>query len=354
MLNTLSIKKPNDMHVHFRDEEMLSLVVPETDNIYQNCIVMPNTIPPITTGEMAKKYKSRINKFVTKGLNLLMTIYLTEYTDINDMIKSYHEKKIFALKLYPQGATTNSEKGVKNIESIFPILSEMEKNGIPLLIHGEDTDKSIDIFDREKSFIDKYLTKIITKFPNLNITLEHITTSEAVQFVKETNNMAASITPHHLASNRNDMLVGGIKPHLYCLPILKRKKHQDALINAATSGNKKFFLGTDSAPHEVKLKENACGCAGVFNTINSIEIITQIFDFKNALENLENFVSTNSSYIYKLPVNQDVISLIKTNYSLKFPENLKKNKLKIKIYNPHFPVYWKINYSRNNASKRKN
>ena len=345
MINKLTINRPNDMHVHFRDGNILSLVVPETDNIYKNCVVMPNTIPPITTGNMAKKYKSKIEKLIRKGLNPLMTLYLTEDTDINDMIKSFDEKNIFALKLYPKGATTNSEKGIKNFENIFPILSAMEKSGIPLLVHGEDTDKSIDIFDREKSFIEKYLIKIINLFPKLKVTLEHITTSEAVQFVKETKNLAASITPHHLASNRNDMLVGGIKPHLYCLPILKRKKHQDALIKAATSGNKKFFLGTDSAPHDINLKENACGCAGVFNTINSIEIITQIFDLNNALENLENFVSTNSSYVYNIPINEDMISLIKIDSPLKFPESLNKDQLKIKIYNPDFPVYWKIKHN---------
>ena len=304
MKKTIIISSPNDMHVHFRDNEILKLVVPETDKIYENCIVMPNTVPPITNGEMAKDYKLRIMKNIKNNLNPLMTLYLNENTDKDDMIQAFKDKTIFAVKLYPQGATTNSDKGVKNLKNIFPLLNQMEINKIPLLIHGEDTDENIDIFDREKSFIDKYLTEIVRTFPQLKITLEHITTYDAVQYVNETANLGASITPHHLASNRNDMLVGGIRPHLYCLPILKRKKHQEALIKVATSGNKKFFLGTDSAPHEIKHKENICGCAGVFNTINSIEIITQIFDEADALSQLENFVSKNSAAFYKIPFNK--------------------------------------------------
>ena len=343
MINKIIITSPNDMHVHFRDNEMLKLVVPETDKIYENCIVMPNTVPPITNGKMAQDYKLRINKYIKNKLNPLMTLYLTEYTDATDMIRAFKAKTIFAVKLYPQGATTNSDKGVKNLQNIFPLLNQMEINEIPLLIHGEDTDENIDIFDREKSFIDKYLTKIVNTFPKLKITLEHITTLDAIQFVKENNNLGASITPHHLASNRNDMLVGGIRPHLYCLPILKRKKHHEALIKAATSGNKKFFLGTDSAPHEIINKENVCGCAGVFNTINSIEIITQIFDSTNTLSHLESFVSKNSALFYKLKPNITKLELIKLDCPIHFDDELIEKKIKIKIYKPNFPIFWKIN-----------
>ena len=342
MINKIIITSPNDMHVHFRDNEMLKLVVPQTDKIYENCIVMPNTVPPITNSKMAKDYKLRINKFIENDLNPLMTLYLTENTDTDDMIKAFKNKTIFALKLYPQGATTNSDKGVKNLQNIFPLLTHMEINEIPLLIHGEDTDKNIDIFDREKSFIDKYLTKIVSTFPKLKVTLEHITTYDAVQFVKETDNLGASITPHHLASNRNDMLVGGIRPHLYCLPVLKRKKHQEELIKIATSGNKKFFLGTDSAPHEIKHKENICGCAGVFNTINSIEIITQIFDTANSLSNLESFVSKNSALFYKIPFNKKKLELTKLDEPILFQDELIEGDLKIKIYKPNFDVNWKV------------
>ena len=342
MINKIIISSPNDMHVHFRDNEMLKIVVPETDKIYENCIVMPNTIPPITNSKMAKDYELRINKCIQNDLNPLMTLYLTENTDANDVIKAFNNKTIFALKLYPQGATTNSDKGVKNLKKIFPLLNQMEINKIPLLIHGEDTNENIDIFDREKSFIDKYLTEIVSTFPKLKITLEHITTYDAVQFVEETENLGASITPHHLASNRNDMLVGGIRPHLYCLPILKRKKHQEELIKAATSGNKKFFLGTDSAPNEIKHKENICGCAGVFNTINSIEIITQIFDEANSLSQLENFVSKNSASFYKIPFNKKKLELIKLDKPITFEEELIKGDLKIKIYKPNFQIYWRV------------
>ena len=341
MINKISIRKPNDMHVHFRDNDMLSIVVPETDKIYQTCVVMPNLAPPITSKKMAMDYLSRIEKHIKNGLKPLMTLYLTENIDIDDMINAFKSKNIIALKLYPQGATTNSEKGVKNFKNIFKILSSMEEHNIPLLVHGEDTDKNIDIFDREKSFIDKHLSKIIHFFPKLRIVLEHITTSDAVQFVKEQNNIAATITPHHLASNRNDMLVGGVRPHLYCLPILKKRSHQDELIKIATSGNKKFFLGTDSAPHDIKLKENDCGCAGVFNTVNSLEILTQIFDEQNCLENLENFVSTNSCDFYKLPKNELKISLIKTNIPIQFKSNLKMHDINLKIYQPNFPIFWK-------------
>ncbi len=342
MINKLTIRTPNDMHVHFRDNDLLSLVVPQTDRYFNYCIVMPNLIPPITNQEMAIRYLNRIKKHIKKGLKPLMTFYLNEKIKIDDMIKAYKNKNIFALKLYPKGATTNSEMGVKNLENIFKILSSMEENNIPLLIHGEDTDKNIDIFDREKSFIDKYLFKIIREFPNLRIVLEHITTSDAVHFVKENKNIAATITPHHLASNRNDMLVGGIRPHLYCLPILKRRNHQEALIKIATSGNKKFFLGTDSAPHDIKLKENDCGCAGVFNTVNSIEILTQIFDQQNSLKNLENFVSNNSANFYNLQQNESTITLIKMDMPINFPKSLKKNNVILKIYKPNFPVFWKI------------
>ena len=343
MKKTMIISSPNDMHVHFRDNEILKLVVPETDKIYENCIVMPNTVPPITNRKMAKDYKSRINKYIKNDLNPLMTLYLTEHTNADDMIRAYKDKTIFAVKLYPQGATTNSDKGVKDLQNIFPLLNQMENEKIPLLIHGEDTDEKIDIFDREKSFIDKYLTNIVRTFPKLKITLEHITTYDAIQFVKENKNLGASITPHHLASNRNDMLVGGIRPHLYCLPILKRKKHQEALIKVATSGNKKFFLGTDSAPHEIKNKENVCGCAGVFNTINSIEIITQIFDTENALSNLESFVSRNSALFYNIKSNKTKLELIKLDRPIHFDDELIKGKIKIKIYKPNFPTFWKIN-----------
>tara|TARA_Y100001968_G_C19373581_1_gene726382 strand:- start:424 stop:1452 length:1029 start_codon:yes stop_codon:yes gene_type:complete len=340
-MKKISIIQPDDWHVHFRDEEMLKLVVPETDKVFGKCIVMPNLVPPITNNSMAIEYQKRIKKHLKK-VKTYLTIYLTENTDAENLVTAFKEKNIFAVKLYPLGATTNSNFGIKNLKNIMSVLAIMEKNDIPLLIHGEDTDPNIDIFDREKYFIDRTLSKIVHSFPSLRITLEHITTFDAINFIKSNSNIVGSITPHHLASNRNDMLVGGIRPHLYCLPILKRKAHQKELIKAAVSGNKKFFLGTDSAPHEIALKENQCGCAGVFNTTYTIQILTQIFENYKALNNLEKFVSINGSKHYKLPINKNKISLIKMNYPIKFKEKLKFNDIEVKIYKPNFDVFWNI------------
>lgn len=341
-VSKIRISKPSDLHVHFRQDEMLELVVPETDKLFKNCIVMPNTTPPITNGKLALNYYKKIKKYIVNNLTPLMTFYLNETIDIKDMIESYKNKVIFALKLYPKGSTTNSQRGVKNFKDIYPILSAMERENIPLLIHGEDTDSNVDIFDREKSFIEKYLDKIVRDFPQLRITLEHITTSDSIDFITQTKNVVASITPHHLAANRNDMFAGGINPHLYCLPILKRRKHQEALIKAATSGSEKFFLGTDSAPHEIHKKESSCGCAGVFNTINCIEIITQIFDHENALDNLEKFLCLNGSKHYNLHVCKQKITLVKKTYPIAFPKTLNKNNLSVKVFKPNFPIFWKL------------
>ncbi len=341
-MKKITIIQPDDWHVHFRDEEMLKLVVPETDKIFGKCIVMPNLVPPITNNSMAIEYQKRIKKYVKKSLKTYLTIYLTENTDEDNLLTAFKEKNVFAVKLYPLGATTNSNFGIKNLESIMSVLSTMETNDIPLLIHGEDTDPKIDIFDREKYFIDRTLSKIVDRFPSLRITLEHITTFDAIDYIKLNKNIVGSITPHHLASNRNDMLVGGIKPHLYCLPILKRKTHQEELIKVAVSGNEKFFLGTDSAPHEIALKENHCGCAGVFNTPYTIQILAQIFENNNALNNFEKFVSIHGSKHYKLPINKNKINLIKKDIPIKFVNKLKINDTEIKIYKPSFDVFWDI------------
>ena len=339
-MKKITLIQPDDWHVHFRDNEMLKLVVPETDKIFGKCMVMPNLIPPIINGRMADEYKTRIKQSVRNNLKTLMTIYLTESLNPIELVKAYKRKQIFAVKLYPLGATTNSDYGIKDVENIAGIISVMEENDIPLLIHGEDISSEVDIFDREKSFIENILTKIVDNFPNLRITLEHITTKDAVQYILSSRNVVGSITPHHLASNRNEMLVGGIKPHLYCLPVLKRKIHQQELVKIAISGHKKFFLGTDSAPHEIHLKENACGCAGVFNTPYTIQIITQIFDNLNSLDNLEKFVSVNGAKHYKLKVNNKKICLKKFNDPIIVKDSLIQNKIKLKIYEPKFPIYW--------------
>ena len=344
-MDQIEIIKPDDWHVHFRDNEILKAVVPETTRHFARAIVMPNVIPPILKGSDALKYKERIKNAIPKNdLFLpLMTLYLTESTNKYELRKSYERREVFAAKLYPAGATTNSDSGVKDIKKIMPVLETMAEIGMPLLIHGEVTDKEIDIFDREKVFIDQKLDFICKELPQVKITLEHITTKEATNYVSEGNkNLVASITPHHLALNRNAIFVGGINPHNYCLPILKREEHREALLKGATSGNSKFFLGTDTAPHLIEDKESACGCAGVFNSTYCLSILTQIFDNQNALSDLETFVSINGPIHYNLKINKKKIKLVKSNQALIFKKELEIKEQKIKIFNPNFPVFWKV------------
>jgi len=344
-LETIEIIKPDDWHVHFRDKEFLNAVVPETSRHFNRALVMPNLIPPILTGQDALNYNQEISKSIPSNhiFNPLMTIYLTEKTNIDEIQNSYKDQTIFAAKLYPAGATTNSESGVKNINSIMPILEKMQKIGMPLLIHGEVTDPSIDIFDREKVFINTILDPICKKLPELKITLEHITTEHAVEYIKNGNsNLGASITPHHLALNRNAIFNGGIKPHYYCLPIIKREKHRKALVDVAISGNKKFFLGTDSAPHTVSHKETACGCAGIFNSTYCIPILAQIFDNEKAIDNLEKFMSINGSKHYNVNTNNQKIKLQKRKSPLVLIKNLDVGKDKVIVFDPDFPIYWEV------------
>jgi dihydroorotase len=344
-MEEIEIIKPDDWHVHFRDNEILRAVVPETTKHFARSIVMPNLVPPILNAKQAIEYKKRIEKAIPPkdSFEPLMTVYLTEETSKDDLKSAYKNGSVFAVKLYPAGATTNSDSGVKDIKKIMPILNMMAEIGMPLLIHGEVTDKEIDIFDREKVFIDEKLDFICKELPDLKITLEHITTTEATQYVKEGNkNLAASITPHHLALNRNALFVGGIRPHNYCLPILKRETHRKALLEVAVSGNPKFFLGTDTAPHLTKDKESACGCAGIFNATYCLLILAQLFDNENSLNNLEKFVSLNGAYHYNLKTNNETILMAKSSEALIFEEYLYFNKQRIKIFEPSFPVFWEI------------
>ena len=344
-MEEIEIIKPDDWHVHFRDHEILKVVVPETTRYFSRAIVMPNLTPPILTGKDAVEYKKRIEKTIPKkdAFLPLMTLYLTEKTNKHELKKSYEEGLVFAAKLYPAGATTNSESGVKDIHKIMPLLETMSDIGMPLLIHGEVTNKEVDIFDREKKFIDEILDFICNKLPSLKITLEHITTKEASLYVKEGNkNLAASITPHHLALNRNAIFVGGIRPHFYCLPILKRENHRQALIKVATSGHPKFFLGTDTAPHLVHDKESECGCAGVFNATYCMPILAQIFENENSISKLESFVSVNGAKHYSLKINKEKIKLSKFREPFKFKKALIVKNINIKIFNPDFPIFWKV------------
>ena len=345
-MEQIEIIKPDDWHVHFRDGEMLKAVVPETTRHFARSIVMPNLIPPILTGKDALRYKARIENTIPKDEKFkpFMTVYLTENTNKKELKESYKNGSVFAVKLYPAGATTNSDSGVKDLSKVMPVLETMERIGIPLLVHGEATDKEIDIFDREKVFIDKSLDYLCRNFPELKITLEHITTEEATKYVLAGNeNLAATVTPHHLALNRNSIFLGGIRPHHYCLPILKREKHRKALLEVVTSkNNKKFFLGTDTAPHLSTDKESSCGCAGIFNAPYCLPIITQIFDNASALSSLERFVSLNGANHYKINYNKSKIKLRKNSTQLSFKKSLKFKNSEIIIFQPDFPVYWNV------------
>lgn len=321
-MTTLTITRPDDWHVHLRDGSVLKDTVRDISRYNGRAIIMPNTVPPATTTALALDYYQRIIAHNTHPhFEPLMTLYLTDKTSVDEIYKAKESGKIFAAKLYPAGATTNSDSGVTSIEKLYPVFEAMEKTGMLLLIHGEVTTQSVDIFDREELFLTEVLAPIVDQFPNLKMVLEHITTSNAVEFVLNANdNIAASITAHHLLFNRNHMLVGKIRPHFYCLPILKRGTHQQALIEAATSGNKKFFAGTDSAPHTRDNKETACGCAGSYTAHASLELYAEVFDKENKLDNLQAFVSFNGADHYGLPRNQDTVTLEKSSW--KVPETL--------------------------------
>ena len=317
-MTTITITRPDDWHIHLRDGDVLADTVKDISRYNGRALIMPNLMPPVINTEMALSYRERIQSHNTHStFEPLMALYLTDQTTTDEIRKAKASGKVYAAKLYPAGATTNSDSGVTSAKKIYPVLEAMQEVGMLLLIHGEVTTDDIDIFDREKQFLDSVLAPIVNDFPNLKIVLEHITTADAAEFVRNANdNVAATITAHHLMYNRNHMLVGGIKPHFYCLPILKRNTHQHALINAATSGSKKFFLGTDSAPHAKDKKENACGCAGSYTAHAAVELYAEVFESQGKLENLEAFASHNGPDFYNLPRNQDTITLTKESWSV--------------------------------------
>lgn len=312
-MSELTITRPDDWHVHLRDAGALPNTCADMARYFGRAIVMPNLTPPAATVPQAQAYYSRIKaamKDLPRHFEPLMTLYLTDQTQAEDVRAAADAAEVHAIKLYPAGATTNSDAGVAQLDALYDTLAVMEEVDLPLLVHGEVTDADIDIFDREKVFIERHLQPITERFPQLRVVLEHITTADAVDFVRGSGpRVGATITAHHLMLNRNDMLVGGIRPHYYCLPILKRASHQQALREAATSGNPKFFLGTDSAPHTIGAKESSCGCAGVYTAHAAIELYAEVFDTLGALDRLEGFASHFGPDFYRLPRNTDTITL---------------------------------------------
>ena len=318
-MKTITITRPDDWHLHVRNGAVLKAVLPYTAKQFARAIIMPNLKPPVTTVAQALAYRELILLALPAEADFtpLMTLYLTGSTSTNEIKSAAQSEHVHAFKLYPAGATTNSDSGVADIKAIYPLLAAMEKYDIPLLIHGEVTDEHCDIFDRERVFVDTSLTNIADNFPGLRIVVEHATTLEAVQFVQAAGaNIAATITPQHLLFNRNALLASGIKPHYYCLPILKREPHRLALIAAAASGNPKFFLGTDSAPHLTSLKESSCGCAGCFSAHAALELYTEAFEQAGALDKLEGFASFYGADFYRLPRNSGTVTLEKTNWRI--------------------------------------
>lgn len=313
---SLTIIQPDDWHLHLRDGAVLTRTVADTANQFARAIIMPNLTPPVTNTAMATEYKARIDAQAT-ALEPLMTLYLTDNTSAEDILAAHASGIVKAVKLYPAGATTNSAAGVTAMENVFEAIATMEEVGMPLLVHGEITHAEVDIFDREKGFIDTQLIPLLERFPKLNLVFEHITTKEAAEFVQTTSyNVGATITPQHLMYNRNNLLVGGVKPHLYCLPVLKRNTHQQALQDAVISGNARFFLGTDSAPHAQGAKESACGCAGCYSAPAAIELYAQVFEDLGILDKLEAFASLNGPAFYGLPQNEKTITLVQQDWQV--------------------------------------
>ena len=315
----LTLTRPDDWHLHLRDGEALASVLPHTARQFGRAIVMPNLKPPVTTVEQAAAYRQRILSVVPAGLSFepLMTLYLTDNTPASEIAKAAASGFVKAVKLYPAGATTNSDAGLTAIEKAYDVLAEMESVGLPLLVHGEVTDQKIDLFDHEKVFIDTVLAPLLQRFPKLRVVMEHITTKDAAEFVASAPaNVGATITAHHLLYNRNAIFQGGVRPHWYCLPVLKRETHREALVAAAVSGSPKFFLGTDSAPHAKMTKEAACGCAGCYTAYAAIELYAEAFEAAGALDKLEGFASFNGPDWYGLPRNADQITLVKETWTV--------------------------------------
>ena len=309
-MQSLTLRRPDDWHVHLRDGDMLRFVAPYTARQFARAIVMPNLVPPVTTIETAQSYRERIRQAAGPGFEPLMTCYLTDQADADEIARGFEQSAWTACKLYPANATTNSAQGVTDIRNIYPALERMQKIGMVFCVHGEVTDPDVDVFDREAVFIERVLTGIIRDFPALKVVLEHITTADAAHFVRDAGpNLAATITPQHLHLSRNALFAGGLRPHAFCLPVLKREKHRLAVRAAAVSGSSKFFLGTDSAPHARDAKESGCGCAGIFNAPYALESYATVFEEGDALDKLEGFASEHGARFYGLPLNEGTVTL---------------------------------------------
>ena len=344
-MHQITLPRPDDWHLHLRDGAMLKAVLPETARHFARAIIMPNLVPPVVTLADAAAYRERILAALPEGMTFepLMTLYLTEGTDPADVERAAASGLVKAVKLYPAGATTNSQSGVRDLDKVMPVLETMARIGLPLCTHGEVTAAEVDIFDREAVFIDTVLDPLRRRLPDLRVVMEHITTEEGVAYAAEGGDrLAATITTHHLIINRNHILAGGIKPHYYCLPVAKREKHRLALRKAATSGSPRYFLGTDSAPHVDALKEHACGCAGCFTATNTLSLLAHVFEQEGALDKLEGFASRHGPAFYRLPVNAPTITLEKRAEACTWPGKIISEAGPVTVFDPGFPVHWHV------------
>ena len=344
-MQEITLRRPDDWHLHLRDGAMLKGVLPETSRHFARAIIMPNLVPPVVTGEQAAAYRDRILAALPEGAAFepLMTLYLTECTDPVDVAAAAASGLVKAVKLYPAGATTNSQSGVRDLTGVMPVLEKMAEIGLPLCTHGEVTAPEVDIFDREAVFIDTVLDPLRRRLPELRVVMEHITTREGADYAAAGGpNLGATVTTHHLIINRNHILVGGIKPHYYCLPVAKREHHRLALRRAAVSGKGCYFLGTDSAPHVDALKEHACGCAGCFTATNTMALLAHVFEQEGALDRLEAFASLNGPAFYRLPVNETRLRLVKRDQPHAFPDKIYTEAGPVTVFNPGFPVHWHV------------
>jgi len=344
-IHKIEIQKPDDWHLHLRDGEMLRGVIAHSAKDFGRAIIMPNLVPPVVTTQDAKAYRERIMAALPDGMSFepLMVLYLTEGTDPEDVEAGFKSGLVKSLKLYPAGATTNSQSGVRDFDKVQGVFEKMAEIGMPLCVHGEVTSSDIDIFDREAVFIDRVLDPIRKRNPNLRVVMEHLTTKQGVDYARAGgDNLGATITTHHLIINRNAILAGGIRPHYYCLPVAKREEHRLALRDAATSGDKTFFLGTDSAPHIDPLKLQECGCAGIFSSINTMSCLAHVFEEEGALDKLESFASLNGPAFYGLQPNVEKMTLTKSKTPVSFPDRIKTGEGDVTVFDPMFDLHWEV------------